>query len=361
MLGGLPADCWPRCGNSPILRIRRRSSSLETFYRGLVAGDPVDLAVTEARQAVHSMDPEGFEWATPVVFMRTPDGHLYAPPGRWYQNPKILILALIARIGLAGIVVPVVIGKDNEWEGRILARWWRSTSSGAGSPSPCPSMFRSISCRNLPGPSPPISTRWRFSPPARARHRSATRIDCRRSSADPIRRTAASFPSLVRENVRRGTEASIESALRERKLTLIPRQGSMMRDCQANAIEGLCGELVSGIGVENLATSLDEAELALAKIKDVTTAKEEKTDPRLKEIRSPRQSREAVGVPGGVPPEPLPRLLSTEQVTRWKTAVAALKTKLEKGWQTKQADLTATCNNRERCWRPPPCDRSAHR
>ncbi len=88
-----------------------------TFYRGLVAGDPVDLAVTEARQAVHSMDPEGFEWATPVVFMRTPDGHLYAPPGRWYQNPKILILALIALIGLAGIVVPVVIGKDNEWEG----------------------------------------------------------------------------------------------------------------------------------------------------------------------------------------------------------------------------------------------------
>lgn len=141
-------------------------------------------------------------------------------------------------------------------------------------------------------------------------------------------------------------KASIENTLRERKLTLIPRQGSVMRDCQASAIETLYGELVSRISVENLKTSLADAELTLAAIKDVITAEEEKADPRLKEIRSlasPEKRLEYLGFP-----PKLPRLLSKEQVTRWTTAVAERKADLERGWKTRDADVKDTCNNREK-------------
>lgn len=48
------------------------------FYRRLAAGDPVDTAATEGRQAVHSEDATSFEWATPVLFLRTSTGSLFA-------------------------------------------------------------------------------------------------------------------------------------------------------------------------------------------------------------------------------------------------------------------------------------------
>ena len=34
-------------------------------------------ALTEGRQAIHSAKPEGFEWATPVLFLRMPDGNVF--------------------------------------------------------------------------------------------------------------------------------------------------------------------------------------------------------------------------------------------------------------------------------------------
>src|SRR5204863_108328 len=54
-----------------------------TFYQHLAAGDPVDAAVTEGRKAVHSANPAGMEWATPVLFMRTPTGELYPEEDLW--------------------------------------------------------------------------------------------------------------------------------------------------------------------------------------------------------------------------------------------------------------------------------------
>ena len=46
------------------------------FYTALAEGLPVDAALTEARRAVFFM-PNWLEWATPVLFMRTPDGQLF--------------------------------------------------------------------------------------------------------------------------------------------------------------------------------------------------------------------------------------------------------------------------------------------
>jgi hypothetical protein len=47
------------------------------FYRHLARGDSIDEALTEGRQAIHSAKPEGFEWATPVLFLRMPEGNVF--------------------------------------------------------------------------------------------------------------------------------------------------------------------------------------------------------------------------------------------------------------------------------------------
>jgi hypothetical protein len=61
----------------------------QTFYNRLATKDPVDVAVTEGRQEMHSVDRGSFEWSIPVVFLRMPDGDLFpvrdvpkAPPLR---------------------------------------------------------------------------------------------------------------------------------------------------------------------------------------------------------------------------------------------------------------------------------------
>lgn len=46
------------------------------FYQQLAAGHPVDEAVAEGRLRMTAADPESFEWACPVLMMRTPDGRI---------------------------------------------------------------------------------------------------------------------------------------------------------------------------------------------------------------------------------------------------------------------------------------------
>lgn len=49
----------------------------EIFYRRLCEGDPVDTAVSEGRQGIHTSLPYTCEWAIPALFMRVPDGVLF--------------------------------------------------------------------------------------------------------------------------------------------------------------------------------------------------------------------------------------------------------------------------------------------
>lgn len=46
------------------------------FYRALVAGYPVDLAISEARQA-YSIENEQLDWVAPILYMSSPDGILW--------------------------------------------------------------------------------------------------------------------------------------------------------------------------------------------------------------------------------------------------------------------------------------------
>lgn len=50
-----------------------------TVYDRLAAGDPVDAAVAEGRQALYAASRDTVDWAIPVLFTRIPDGRIFAP------------------------------------------------------------------------------------------------------------------------------------------------------------------------------------------------------------------------------------------------------------------------------------------
>jgi hypothetical protein len=75
MKGGLPAVLAMQ---API-RDQAAISFSSVFYRHLAAGDPVDVAAAHGRLEIYLSDQGSAEWATPVLFMRVPDGRLFAP------------------------------------------------------------------------------------------------------------------------------------------------------------------------------------------------------------------------------------------------------------------------------------------
>ncbi len=46
------------------------------FYSQLAGGHPVDVALTEGRQAIHSAAPDGVEWSTPILISSLPENGL---------------------------------------------------------------------------------------------------------------------------------------------------------------------------------------------------------------------------------------------------------------------------------------------
>ena len=51
----------------------------KSFYSAVALGKPVDSALTTARRMVEAEEEYNFEWGTPVLFMRSPDGYLFDP------------------------------------------------------------------------------------------------------------------------------------------------------------------------------------------------------------------------------------------------------------------------------------------
>jgi len=105
VMGGLPAVIamqFPISDEAAIAFSR-------AFYQHLAAGEPVDAAVAEGRQAVHSDNPTSFEWATPVLFSRTRTGELFPeqdiPPERPRRLGLVLaVSALVLVVSLLGVI-----------------------------------------------------------------------------------------------------------------------------------------------------------------------------------------------------------------------------------------------------------------
>lgn len=98
VLGGIPAVIamqFPISDEAAIAFSR-------AFYQRFAAGDPVDAAVAEGRQAIHSTDPKGIEWAAPVLFLRgqdvPPEQSASGPRSHW-MTAAFLVLLLAAMAG----------------------------------------------------------------------------------------------------------------------------------------------------------------------------------------------------------------------------------------------------------------------
>ena len=77
VLGGVPAVVAMQSAIGDAHAVAFTSA----FYESLVAGVPVEEAVTEGRQAIHSLEPDESSWAIPVLFLRAAVGDLFAPTG----------------------------------------------------------------------------------------------------------------------------------------------------------------------------------------------------------------------------------------------------------------------------------------
>lgn len=95
VLGGLPAVVAMQFPISDAAAI----AFSRTFYEHFAAGDPIDAAVAEGRQAMHSAAPASFEWATPVLFLRTP------APERTQKKRLLLGVAVFVLVVLAVLLV----------------------------------------------------------------------------------------------------------------------------------------------------------------------------------------------------------------------------------------------------------------
>lgn len=109
VMAGLPAVIAMQASISD----RAAIAFSQTFYQRLAAGDAVDAAVVEGRQAIHSAEKERTEWATPVLFMRTKEGELFPaedlppeyPKARWpgWLAAGILLLILLGGAWFLGL------------------------------------------------------------------------------------------------------------------------------------------------------------------------------------------------------------------------------------------------------------------
>lgn len=79
LLGGVPAVVAMQAN----IADQHAIAFSKAFYQQLARGVPVDEAVVEGRHAIHSLYPSGNDWSTPVLFLRTPTGELFA-----HQQPR---------------------------------------------------------------------------------------------------------------------------------------------------------------------------------------------------------------------------------------------------------------------------------
>ncbi len=79
----------------------------ETFYKRIASGEPVDVAVCEGRKAIYSAARP--EWATPVLYMRSADGNLFAA-------------ATAPAAAAAPVAAPVPAAPASRWSGDTSGR-----------------------------------------------------------------------------------------------------------------------------------------------------------------------------------------------------------------------------------------------
>jgi tetratricopeptide (TPR) repeat protein len=74
------------------------------FYQRLAGGDSIEAAVTEGRLAIQRSEPRDGAWATPALFLRGPDGMLFAPRSTVWARRAALLASLAVALALIWIL-----------------------------------------------------------------------------------------------------------------------------------------------------------------------------------------------------------------------------------------------------------------
>jgi tetratricopeptide (TPR) repeat protein len=100
VMGGVPAVV---AMSGPISDLAAVAFS-RTFYQRLAAGDAIEAAMTEGRLAIQRTDPAEGAWATPALFLRSPDGALFAPRSTVWARRAALVVSLAVALALVWIL-----------------------------------------------------------------------------------------------------------------------------------------------------------------------------------------------------------------------------------------------------------------
>lgn len=105
VLGGVPAVVAMRSSIADLHAVAFSAA----FYDRLARGMTLEEAVTEGRQAIYSISPEGADWTIPVVFQRNVSGpllqpfeELSVPPARSSHRLRLRIAAGVSALLLVG-------------------------------------------------------------------------------------------------------------------------------------------------------------------------------------------------------------------------------------------------------------------
>lgn len=99
VMGGVPAVV---AMSGPVSDLAAVAFS-RTFYQRLAAGDPIEAAVTEGRLAIQRAEPGEGAWATPALFLRSPDGSLFAPRSTIWARRAALLAGAALTLSLLGV------------------------------------------------------------------------------------------------------------------------------------------------------------------------------------------------------------------------------------------------------------------
>lgn len=111
VLGGIPAVVAMQSAIGDTHAVAFTSA----FYERLAAGMSIEEAVTEGRQAIHSLEPDQSSWAIPVLFLRAAAADLFTsanllsaePPRRgrvMRRLPGVVVAFLLLGIAAVGVV-----------------------------------------------------------------------------------------------------------------------------------------------------------------------------------------------------------------------------------------------------------------
>ena len=101
VMGGVPAVV---AMSGPVSDLAAVAFS-RTFYQRLAAGDAIDAAVTEGRLAIQRADPGDGAWAIPALFLRSPDGMLFAPRSTVWARRAALLAGVAVALALIVILI----------------------------------------------------------------------------------------------------------------------------------------------------------------------------------------------------------------------------------------------------------------